>query len=63
MREKMQEKVAEMIKSHDKWFEYSDDPQAYDKGKKQRQAIINFCVEMLDMDHKDAEKFYIEATK
>lgn len=53
----------QLIASHDKFFEYSDDHSAYDKGKKQKDAILHFLITMLDMSFGEAEAFYMEATK
>lgn len=63
IKEQQLEKVKELIASHDRFFEYSDDHRAYDKGKREREAILKFLTDVMEMPYKEAETFYIEAVK
>jgi hypothetical protein len=63
MREQQLDHVKELISKHDKFFEYSDDHSAYDKGRHQRQAILHFLITVMDMSYGEAELFYMEHTK
>jgi len=63
IKEQQLEKVKELIASHDRFFEYSDDHSAYDKGKREREAILKFLTDVMEMPYKEAETFYIEAVK
>lgn len=57
----MQE-IQELIKRHDKFFEYSDDMNAYSRGKAEKDAILKAIMAANNCDKKEAIRIYVELT-
>lgn len=47
-----------LLDKHDKTYEYSDDMNAYTKGRNEKKAIITHMVERMGYDPKNAEQYY-----
>ena len=51
-------KLNEMLLKHDRFYEYSDDINAYYRGKDERQAILAYMINNLNMSLKEASDLY-----
>lgn len=57
----MQE-IQELIKRHDKFFEFSDDMNSYSRGKAEKEAILKAIMAANNCDKKEALRIYVELT-
>jgi hypothetical protein len=51
-------KLNEMLIKHDRFYEYADDMRAYSKGKDERQAILAYMLNNLNMSLSEASDLY-----
>jgi len=53
--------VSELLKSHDKFFEMSDDHSIYRRGQLQKDNIIKILVERVGLSARQAYQYYNDA--
>jgi hypothetical protein len=51
-----------LFKAHDKFYEYSDDMNAYCKGRDEKKAIIDHMVNCMGYSKQNAEQYYFFIT-
>ena len=54
------EGLTKLLKEHDKFYEYSDDMNAYSRGKAQKEAIITLVMRLEGLDRRAALKRFEE---
>jgi len=54
-----QEKILnDLLATHDIYYEYADDMNAYSKGRDEKRAIIKHMIDNLSYDPTTAERYY-----